>query len=88
MKRFWARLSLLAWFLLAGCQPVADRPANVLLIVVDTLRADRMSLYGHERTTTPHMDRMADTSIVFTRAYSSTSWTTAFPSARHGRPEG
>jgi arylsulfatase A-like enzyme len=54
------------------------RPANVLLYVVDTLRADRLSLYGYERPTSPHLDELAKRSLVFWNAYAAGSYT--FPS--------
>ncbi|MDD5308467.1 MAG: sulfatase-like hydrolase/transferase [Deltaproteobacteria bacterium] len=38
---------------------------NVLLIVVDTVRADHMSLYGYRRRTTPAIDRFANDALVF-----------------------
>jgi arylsulfatase A-like enzyme len=48
---------------------------NVLLLVLDTQRADHMSTYGYERATTPHIDSIAGTSTVFENATSSSSWT-------------
>lgn len=36
-----------------------DGPRNVILLVVDTLRADRLGCYGYTRDTTPNLDRMA-----------------------------
>ncbi len=39
-----------------GCLPAAAHPKNVLLITVDTLRADHISCYGYSRRTTPHID--------------------------------
>jgi arylsulfatase len=55
--------------------PVASaRPAgnalNVLLITIDTLRADHMGLYGYHRPTSPHMDRFAGEAVAFDQAYS------------------
>ncbi len=47
----------------------------MVLIVVDTLRADRMGLYGYERPTTPELERFAETAVTFDRAYSPASWT-------------
>ena len=41
---------------------------NVVLISVDTLRADRVSAYGYRRPTTPNIDRLARDGIVFTQA--------------------
>jgi arylsulfatase len=46
-----------------------QRP-NVLLYVVDTLRASRMSLYGYERDTTPRLREWAQRGVVFDHAYS------------------
>ena len=48
---------------------------NVLLLVLDTQRADHMSTYGYERATTPHIDSIAASSMVFQNATSSSSWT-------------
>jgi arylsulfatase len=50
-------------------------PVNVLLYVVDTLRADRLSLYGYHRPTSPHLDRLAERSVVFWSAYAAGSYT-------------
>lgn len=48
---------------------------NVVLIVMDTLRADRMSCYGYERETTPNLDALARAGLRYERAYSTSSWT-------------
>lgn len=50
---------------------------NVILILVDTLRADHLSCYGYERKTTPNIDEFAKDSIVFKNAFSTSPWTTA-----------
>jgi arylsulfatase A-like enzyme len=47
----------------------------VLLIVLDTLRADHLGAYGYPRDTTPNLDRIAAQSTLFERAYSTASWT-------------
>jgi arylsulfatase A-like enzyme len=52
-----------------------DRPWSVLLITVDNLRPDRMSLYGHYRDTTPYLNKFADESAVFDNAFSTSAWT-------------
>jgi arylsulfatase A-like enzyme len=54
--------------------PVTHRP-NVLLIVMDTARADRLSLYGGPRKTSPFLEELARTSTVYTRAISAAPWT-------------
>jgi arylsulfatase A-like enzyme len=60
-------LALAAVVAAAGC--AAERPANVLLIVVDTLRADHVGVYGSELET-PNMDRLAARGVTFSHAYS------------------
>jgi arylsulfatase A-like enzyme len=64
--------------LLSACGPREAERWNVLLILVDTLRADRMSLYGHPRPTTPRLDAFAREGVVFTNARSQAGCT--FPS--------
>ncbi len=51
------------------------RPPNVVLITIDTLRADHTSLHGYERDTTPFLAEWARGGTVFERAYSPSSWT-------------
>ena len=48
---------------------------NVLVIVVDTLRADHLSSYGYARATSPAIDRLAQEGVVFNNAVSTCSWT-------------
>jgi len=45
------------------------RNCNVILISVDTLRADHMGVYGYSKDTTPNIDRWAKEATVFTNAY-------------------
>lgn len=51
------------------------RAPSVVFYLIDTCRADRMSLYGNERETTPFLDSLAGRSIVFERCYSQAPWT-------------
>ncbi|RMF19365.1 MAG: hypothetical protein D6760_13135, partial [Deltaproteobacteria bacterium] len=55
--------------------PVVCERCNVVLVSVDTLRADHVGAYGYERPTTPHLDRFAAASVVFERAVSQSAWT-------------
>jgi arylsulfatase A-like enzyme len=55
--------------------PAPGKP-NILLITIDTLRADHLSSYGYERATTPFIDSLAAEGIRFDRAYATSSWTT------------
>jgi arylsulfatase A-like enzyme len=68
-----ARLS--EWWQLRRLPALTGQPPNVLLLVLDTLRADHVSSYGYHRPTTPHLDRLAAESVVFEHAYSNSSWT-------------
>ena len=43
-------------------------PPNILLITIDTLRADHLSTYGYPRETSPHLTRLADEGVRFERA--------------------
>ncbi len=64
--RFFARNRSL---LLPGQVP------NILLIVLDTVRADRLSLYGYGRETTPNLALLADQGVRFDRARATAPWT-------------
>lgn len=60
--------------MLVGSCAGRDRP-NILLIVVDTLRADRLGCYGNSNGLTPFLDSLAADGFVFRNAYSASSWT-------------
>ncbi|MDP6539791.1 MAG: sulfatase [Planctomycetota bacterium] len=86
--------ALFAAALLAACAPdaaEAPRP-NVLLISIDTLRADHLSCYGYARETSPRLDALAREGVLFESATSTTSWTlpahvsmlTGLPVSAHG----
>jgi len=61
--------------LLSRCAAPADERPNVLWIVWDTVRADRLSLYGHDRATTPNLDRWAADARVFENCSSIAGYT-------------
>jgi arylsulfatase A-like enzyme len=52
----------------------SSRP-NILLIILDTVRAFNLSLYGHDRPNTPNLERWAREGTVFERALAPSSWT-------------
>jgi len=62
------------WFASTRPEPHGAQ-SNVLVVVWDTVRADRMSLYGHGVSTTPLLDRRVTDGVVFESAYSSSFWT-------------
>lgn len=79
---------------LTGCGESPPRPdglrckqCNVVLVVVDTLRADHVGSYGYSRPTTPALDDFANSAVRFSNAHSQASCT--FPSVNSlltGRP--
>lgn len=81
-----AALGLIAVIILAGdglkgrrawaALPAADPGApNVLFIILDTVRASAMSLYGYERETTPAIDAFSREGVVFDHAIATSPWT-------------
>lgn len=66
--------------------PGVERPERVLLLVIDALRADRVSSYGYKKQTTPNLDRLARRGVRFEHAYSASPLTRyAFPILFTGR---
>jgi len=65
---------------------------NVVIIVIDTLRADHLGCYGYARETSPEIDRLAGHGLLFERAIAQAPWTapsvaslfTGNPPASHG----
>lgn len=51
-----------------------ERP-DVIFIVLDTQRADRLGCYGHDKAITPHLDQFAAESALFTQAVAPAQWT-------------
>ena len=70
----WPLLLLVALAAL-GCSAGSEPPRLLLLISVDTLRADHLGVYGDTRGLTPHLDRLAATSRVYRSAYAASSFT-------------
>ena len=55
--------------------PNVVKQPNVVLYLVDTLRADRMTSWGHEHDTSPYLAALAKDGFLFRNFYSTTSWT-------------
>ncbi len=53
----------------------ARRPPNIVIVVADTLRADRLGVYGNRSGLTPFLDELAARGTVFAHAYAASSWT-------------
>jgi arylsulfatase len=76
LTRRAAQFAMLASLAACGCSPEAPpKPQHVLLIVIDTLRADHLGVYGYERATSPVIDKLAQDGVRFERAISQSSWT-------------
>ena len=60
--------------LLGGCARRGPRPP-VILITLDTTRADHLSCYGYGRHTSPNLDRLAGESVLYENAIAPSSWT-------------
>jgi arylsulfatase A-like enzyme len=54
--------------------PTPRRP-NVVLIIIDTLRADHLSCYGYPQKTTPNIDALALQAVKYNHAYATAPWT-------------
>ena len=82
-----ALVATLVWWL---TRPAT--PPNVILVSIDTLRADHLGCYGYTRNTSPALDRLAREGALFDTVISSTSWTlpahaalfTSLPDSVHG----
>ncbi len=63
--------------LLLGCggPRLSPEKPDVLLVVVDTLRADHLGAYGYGRPTSPHLDALARRGTLFEKAWSAAPWT-------------
>ncbi len=69
------KASVLVLALAAG-GPAAGQPrTNIILLVCDQMRADRLHVYGNSRATSPNIDRMAAEGVRFERFYSAAPWT-------------
>ena len=53
----------------------AGDPPNVVIFLIDTLRADRLGAYGYDKATSPNFDELTKTSVLFTEANAPAPWT-------------
>ncbi len=94
--RAWAAVAALGLSIGCRCPASVEGPPSVVVVLWDTVRADRLSLYGAEAETTPFLDAMARDSLVFERAMSPAVWTvpshgslfTGLPPSSHGATVG
>jgi hypothetical protein len=76
-------ISLIAWTAVTMTKPrtpkrsisvAANRP-NIVMIALDTARADHFSSYGYAKPTTPNLDSLADQGVLFETAIAAAPWT-------------
>jgi arylsulfatase A-like enzyme len=87
----WSRVRVVRETTMARAPAAPDRP-NVLVLLVDTLRADAVGVYGARPSPTPTLDALAAQGTVFATAVGQSSWTlpsvasllTGLPPRRHG----
>jgi len=74
----WAATTLILLLIqlpLAGRTESSHGQRNVILVSLDTLRADHLGTYGYARDTSPNLDRLAKGGLVFEQAMSASHWT-------------
>ena len=62
----------------ASCGQNTEEPRlqpNLVLVTIDTLRADHLGCYGHSRRSSPSIDRLAESGLLFERAIAPAPWT-------------
>ena len=75
-----AAATVIGFYALLRPRPALDEPAaghrpDVLIVVIDTLRADHLGFLGYARETSPHLDALAADSILWRRALAHAPWT-------------
>src|SRR5438046_114992 len=84
LMKFFGKIALSAAFLTGSAwavatpqvKPATSRHTNIVLITLDTTRADRMGFLGSERGLTPNLDTLAHQSTIFLHAYAQVPLTT------------
>ena len=70
----FAELSVIKKMRRVRAQPSPETP-NVIMIVLDTLRSDRLGTYGYDLNTSPNIDALGESGLVFDRSYAASPWT-------------
>lgn len=68
-------LTIMAFLVFTACNETGTQRPNVLLILLDTVRADHVHCYGYERETTPTLDSLAESGIMWRNVQGQASWT-------------
>ncbi len=54
---------------------LGQQPPNIVIYVLDSLRADHLGCYGYQRPTSPHIDGLAAAGVLFRKAFAQATWT-------------
>ena len=68
-------LLLICVICLFSCMKKPNEPVNIILLTIDTLRADYVGCYGHNKNSTPNIDRLAEKGIQYNYSISQAPWT-------------
>jgi arylsulfatase A-like enzyme len=69
-----SKKALAGWFNPVIYEP-QQKTKNVILVSLDTLRADHVGCYGYPRDTSPNIDQLAEDSVVFLNTFATSPWT-------------
>ena len=61
--------------LIASALPARAEPMSLVILAIDTLRADHLGCYGYERPTSPYIDALARQGLLFEKAIATSPWT-------------
>ena len=75
MRSVRIRLAIAVCAVIALCCGGKPEPLNIMIIAVDTLRADHLGCYGYTRDTSPHIDDLAARGVLCERCVSPAPWT-------------
>ena len=70
-----ATIAILAFLASYGCARPPESPRNLIVVSIDTLRADHLGCYGYDRATSPSIDAVAAGGVVFDDASATSPWT-------------
>ncbi len=74
-RRWIAGVAVALGVTTVGVATPAAHPPNIVLVTIDTLRADHLGSYGYARPTSPNLDALAARGVRFEHCYSTSSWT-------------
>lgn len=77
IRRFTIISLIFSSFFILGCFKPEDARPNIVIVIIDTLRADKLGSYGSKAQASKELDALASEGVVFENAISQASWTRA-----------